>query len=74
MGEAVRETVDRCERLIASRCCCWPAPRRPPAARSRSTSPRSPATASPICARGPIEAGVEVTAQLEPAWVDGIPG
>ncbi len=51
MGEAVRETIDRCERLIESLLVLA----RSEAAtggRRRSTSPRSRATASPTCARG----------------------
>jgi signal transduction histidine kinase len=73
MGEAVRETVDRCERLIESLLML---------ARSEAASGRDePVELSSLAAdcitdlmRRTQDAGVRVVDDLEPAWVRGEPG
>ena len=73
MGEAIRETVDRCERLIASLLLL---------ARSEATTGHEePVDVAGLAGdvitdlrvRGQ-EARVEIRTSLEPAWVDGDPG
>ena len=73
MGEAVRETVDRCERLIAG-----PADARAQRGgdRSRGAGRHRGAgrpTASRTCAPAPRRRRVEVRDELEPAWTLGEP-
>ena len=73
MGEAVRETVDRCERLIESLLML---------ARSEAATGRDePVDLSSLAAdcitdlmRRSHDAGVRVVDDLEPAWVRGEPG
>jgi signal transduction histidine kinase len=73
MGEAILETVDRCEQLIASLLILA----RSEAADGRE-EPLDVAAVAGDCitdlrARAQ-EAAVEVSAHLEPAWIDGHPG
>jgi signal transduction histidine kinase len=73
MGEAVRDTIDRCERLIASLLLL-----------ARSEGPKGRAEPVDLAALAgdcitdlrarASEAGVEVTDSLEPAWALGDPG
>lgn len=73
MGEAVRETVDRCERLIESLLMLA----RSEAGAGREEPVDLAALAADcitdLCARA-REAGVRVLAELEPAWTRGEPG
>ena len=66
MGEALRDMVDRCERLIASLLLLarW---RRRSGATSPPTSPCSPATASPTCTPPPAMRGSTIDSELQPA-------
>ena len=73
MGEAIRETVDRCERLIASLLLL---------ARSEATTGHEEPVDVAVLAGDVItdlraraeEAQVQLHSSLDPAWVDGDPG